>query len=150
MTRILGPRGTTQRRARVGLLTGALAVALAVFTVPAAAKQLGTNQALACATASVLSGSNFEIDTNANLKVDGGGDCIDWLADGTGSALRSGVLVKDDKPTGTSDDSFGIGTKEDDENPTIITGSIPNNKSDLTHFGLYAEVTATGKFLELF
>jgi uncharacterized repeat protein (TIGR01451 family) len=101
-----------------------------------------------CGTLSVLAGSNFEIDTNANLKVDGGGDCIDWLADG--SALRTGVLSKNDTPTGTSDDSFGQGTKEDDASPTIVDGSIPNNKSDLTHFGLYPEVTATGKFLELF
>ena len=42
--------------------------------------------------------------------------CIDWLAGGSGSAMRAGVLKKDDKPTGTTDDSFGQGTKEDDPN----------------------------------
>src|SRR3954452_19005981 len=103
-----------------------------------------------CATTSVLSGSNFEIDTDANLKVDGAGDCIDWLAGGTGTSLRTGVLSTTDKPTGATDDSFGQGSQEDDANPTIVAGSIPPNKSDLKTFGLYSEVTATGKFLELF
>jgi hypothetical protein len=120
-----------------------------VFTVSAGA----TSQQLAaasCATANVLSGSNFEIDVNANLKVDGASPCIDWLADGTGSALRSGVLAKADKPTGAGDDSFGQGTSEDDANPTIVDGSIPPNKSDLKVFGLFTETTATAKFLELF
>src|SRR3954464_1429000 len=103
-----------------------------------------------CATTSVLSGSNFEIDTDANLKVDGARDCIDWLTGGTGTALRTGVLSTTDKPTGATDDSFGQGSQEDDANPSVVAGSIPPNKSDLKTFGLYAEVTATGKFLELF
>src|SRR4051812_45680363 len=103
-----------------------------------------------CATTSVLSGSNFEIDTDANLKVNGAGDCIDWLAGGTGTPLRTGVLSTDDKPTGATDDAFGQGSQEDDANPTVVAGSIPPNKSDLKTFGLYAEVTATGKYLELF
>ncbi|MDP9336959.1 MAG: hypothetical protein M3Q30_27100, partial [Actinomycetota bacterium] len=98
----------------------------------------------------VLAGSNFEIDTDANLKVDGPADCIDWLVGGTGTPLRAGVLTKDDKPSGATDDSFGQGSKEDDPNPTIVTGSIPPNKSDLKTFGAYAEVTTTSKFLELF
>jgi hypothetical protein len=103
-----------------------------------------------CNTASVLDASNFEIDTDANLKVDGGGTCIDWLAGGSGTALRSGVLTKADQPTGANDDSFGQGAKEDDPNPTIVSGQIPNNKSDLSNFGLYAETAPNGKFLELF
>ncbi|MFL6007695.1 MAG: Ig-like domain repeat protein [Gaiellaceae bacterium] len=103
-----------------------------------------------CATTSVLSGSNFEIDTDANMKVDGAGDCIDWLAGGTGTPLRTGVLSTNDKPTGATDDAFGQGSQEDDANPTIVAGSIPPNKSDLKTFGLYSEVTAAGKYLELF
>jgi hypothetical protein len=39
-----------------------------------------------------------------------------------------------DLPTGKNDNSFGQGTKEDDPNVTVVTGSIPNNKSDLTRF----------------
>ena len=103
-----------------------------------------------CPTGAVLSGSNFEIDTNANLKVDGAGDCIDWLAGGSGSAMRSGVIVTNDKPSGATDDSFGNGSQEDDVNPSVVAGSIPPNKSDLKSFGLNTEVTSTGKYLELF
>ena len=104
----------------------------------------------ACTTPNVLSGSNFEIDLSANLKVDGASPCIDWLAGGSGSGLRSGVLAKSDKASGTNDDSFGQGTKEDDPNPTIVTGSIPNNKSDLKVFGVFTETAASAHFLELF
>src|SRR5437879_1564660 len=70
-----------------------------------------------------LPGSNFEIDTDANLKVDDPSPSIDW-ANVTESR-------RTDLPTGTSDDSFGQGTKEDAPIPTVIAGSIPNNKSDL-------------------
>src|SRR5437867_2445531 len=150
MTRVLGPHGTKQRRGRVALFTTAVAVLVAVFTVPAAAKLLGPNQTLACSTANVLSGSNFEIDTNANFKVDGASPCIDWLAGGTGTAFRTGVLSKNDVASGSGDDSFGQGTSEDEPNPTIVTGSIPPNKSDLKVFGVYSETGPGGKFLELF
>jgi len=72
------------------------------------------------------------------------------LADGSGSPMRAGVLAKADKPTGSGDDAFGQGTSEDDANPTIVTGSIPPNKSDLKVFGVYTEVGTTQKYLELF
>ena len=36
--------------------------------------------------------------------------------------------------SGTGDNSFGQGTKENDANTTIVTGSIPPNKSNLTRF----------------
>jgi hypothetical protein len=99
----------------------------------------------ACSNPATLTGSAFEIDTNANLVVDTTG-CIDWLAGGTDSAFRSGVLAKNDQPTGANDDSFGQGTAEDNPNPTIVDGSIPPNKSDLKAFGVYTE----DEFLELF
>ncbi len=102
-----------------------------------------------CANPATLTGSAFEIDVNANLIVNTNG-CIDWLADGSGSALRTGVLSKGDKASGTGDDAFGQGTKENDANPTIVNGSIPPNKSDLKFFGVFAETQAAGKFLELF
>jgi uncharacterized repeat protein (TIGR01451 family) len=44
-----------------------------------------------------------------------------------------------DKPTGSTDDSFGQGTSEDDAVPTVVTGSIPNNKSDLLRFYVATE-----------
>ena len=53
-------------------------------------------------------------------------------------------------PSGQNDNSFGQGTQENDTNaPTIIAGSIPNNKSDLMWFGGYQEPSSP-KTLELF
>jgi hypothetical protein len=107
-------------------------------------------QAANCPTINTLAGSNFEIEPNANLVVNGPANCIDWLTGGSGTGQRGGVLSKPDVATGTSDNSFGQGTDEDDITPTIVTGSIPPNKSDLKIFGVYTETAASGKFLELF
>src|SRR6266581_2840698 len=87
---------------------GLLLATLAPGVIPSAA----VAQTSTCATPNVLVGSNFEIDANANLKVDGASPCIDWLAGGTGTDFRTGVLHKADKLSGTGDDSFGKGTAE--------------------------------------
>ncbi|MCF4120690.1 prealbumin-like fold domain-containing protein [Antribacter sp. KLBMP9083] len=87
-----------------------------------------------------LAGSNFEIDIDANLKVDDAG-ADDWAS--------VNFAVADDEPTGRNDDSFSGGAKEDDTCPTTTTGSIPNNKSDLLDFGVYEEEGDPG-FLHLF
>src|SRR6266704_5356216 len=146
------PKGNTKRSGAVRVAVFvALPLLVALLVVPAKAMlQAPAAADPSCATANVLSGSNFEIDVNGNLKVDGPDPCIDWLANGTGSDLRSGVLAKADKPAGSTDDSFGKGTAENDANPTIVSGSIPPNKSDLKVFGAFTETTAAGKFLELF
>jgi hypothetical protein len=89
-----------------------------------------------------LPGSNFEIDTDANLKVDDPAPSIDWASV---SERR-----KADLPSGAGDDSFGQGTKEDTAVPTVVSGSIPPNKSDLLNFGVYLETNAAGRFLNLF
>jgi hypothetical protein len=99
----------------------------------------------ACSNTASLDGSAFEIDVDANLVANTSG-CIDWLAGGAGSAFRSGVLEKNDTASGSGDESFGQGTAEDNPNPTIVSGSIPPNKSDLKAFGVYTETD----FLELF
>jgi hypothetical protein len=66
-----------------------------------------------------LAGSNFEIDTDANRKVDDPAPSIDW----------AGVdeIRKADTPSGSTDESFGQGTKEDTAVPTVVDGSIPPN-----------------------
>jgi hypothetical protein len=89
-----------------------------------------------------LTGANFEIDTNANLKVDDAAPSIDWA-----SVTET---RKADKASGSGDDSFGQGTKEDTAVPTVVDGSIPPNKSDLLNFGVYLETNANGRFLNLF
>jgi prealbumin domain-containing protein len=89
-----------------------------------------------------LPGSNFEIDLNANLKVDDPAPSIDWASV---TQVRKGELFQ-----GAQDDSFGQGSKEDTAVPTVVDGSIPPNKSDLLNFGLYLEEAATGDFLHLY
>jgi hypothetical protein len=55
-----------------------------------------------------------------------------------------------DLPSGTGDNSFGQGTKEDNPAVTTVSGSIPPNKSDLTRFYEASEVgTNNHNFLYL-
>jgi len=90
-----------------------------------------------------LPGANFEIDVDANLVADDSAPSIDWA-----SVTET---RKADKPTGSGDDSFGQGTKEDTAIPSVVDGSIPPNKSDLLNFGVYLETTPSGaRFLNLF
>jgi len=78
-----------------------------------------------------LPGSSFEIDTDANLKLDDPAPSIDWA-----SVTETRAT---DLPTGTTDDSYKGGVKEDTVCPDETTGSIPNNKSDLRTFHVHRE-----------
>ena len=89
-----------------------------------------------------LTGSNFEIDTNANLKQDDAAPSIDWA---TVAENR-----KPDLASGANDDSFGNGAKEDTQVPSVVDGSIPPNQSDLLNFGVYRETVGSTDFLHLF
>ena len=91
--------------------------------------------ALAGLYQSSLEGSNFEIDTDANQTVDNLTNLasIDWKTSGIG------IVPKADQPSGSGDNSFTQGTKEDTAVPVIESGSIPPNKSDLSYFGIYQE-----------
>ena len=125
------------RRVLVGAMGVAAAMAVATVLL------VGTQAAFASHPEVSLPGSNFEIDTDANLKVDDPAPSIDWAS--------VTEVRKADEPTGQQDDSFGQGTKEDTKVPTVVNGSIPNNKSDLLDFGVYLEQTSAGKnFLTLF
>jgi hypothetical protein len=81
--------------------------------------------------------SNFEVDASANLKKDGGAGCVDW-------ATLSGFSETLDTASGSGDESFGQGTAENDVTPTVVSGSIPPNKSDLKAFGVYEEAGPLG------
>lgn len=89
-----------------------------------------------------LTGSNFEIDTDANIKVDDSSPSLDWA--------NVSETRKADSPSGSGDNSFVEGSKEDTPVPTVETGSIPPNKSDLKTFGVYQENSSSGKFLHMF
>jgi hypothetical protein len=54
-----------------------------------------------------------------------------------------------DLASGTGDNSFGQGTKEDNANVTTVSGSIPPNKSDLTRFYEASEFASNSNFLYL-
>src|SRR5215467_889782 len=61
------------------------------------------------------------------------------------AGLNAGI----DNPSGSSDNSFGQGTKEDNPNVLVVTGSIPPNKSDLTRFYEASEFAGGSNFLYL-
>jgi Prealbumin-like fold domain len=87
-----------------------------------------------------LAGSTFE-GNDGNLVVDTAGN-TDW-------ANAPNRVVGIDQPSGGSDNSFGQGTKEDDPNTKVVTGSIPPNKNDLTRFYIGSEFTNNSNFLYL-
>src|SRR6266511_3410922 len=87
-----------------------------------------------------LSGSTFE-GNDGNLIVNTPGN-TDWV--NAPNRVRG-----DDLASGTTDNSFGQGTKEDDPNVTVVTGSIPPQKSDLTRFYIANEFTGGNNFLYL-
>src|SRR5215213_2021373 len=140
----------SQRTFRFWALAGVLVVSMAAL-----AGGIAYGTTATCANPATLNNSAFEVDTNANLVVNTSG-CVDWLTGGSGTNLRSGVTVKQDSASGQNDESFGNGTKEDTAVPSIVTGGIPPNKSDLKAFGLYTEqgevtpTNPTGKYLALF
>ena len=129
---------TKRRRRRFVLCVPFVLIVAAAFLISGSAVATTTG----CSNTATLAGSAFEIDTNANLVVNTTG-CIDWLDSGS---FRTGVLENDDTASGAGDESFGQGTAEDNPNPTIVSGSIPPNKSDLKAFGVFTE----DAFLELF
>jgi uncharacterized repeat protein (TIGR01451 family) len=77
-------------------------------------------------------GSNFEVE--GNLVQDGADPLLDWGSPG----LPNFVNVVD-QFTGQQDDSLGKGSKENSNPPTVVNGSIPKNKSDLTNFLVAAD-----------
>ncbi len=87
-----------------------------------------------------LPGSTFE-GNDGNLVVNTAGN-TDW--ENAPNRVRG-----DDLASGTSDNSFGQGTKEDDPAVTVVTGSIPPQKSDLTRFYVANEFTGGSNFLYL-
>ena len=87
-----------------------------------------------------LSGSSFE-GNDGNLVVNTTGN-KDWV---NAPNLSVGV----DLATGTQDNSFGQGAKENDVNTHIGLGSIPNSKADLARFAVAGETLNGQSFLYL-
>jgi hypothetical protein len=87
-----------------------------------------------------LPGSTFE-SNDGNLIVNTPGN-TDWV--NAPNRVRG-----DDLPSGRTDNSFGQGTKEDDPMVSVVTGSIPPQKSDLTRFYVASEFASNSNFLYL-
>jgi hypothetical protein len=142
--RVLGPTGGARRK-RILLFGPLLTLALFVGVFISASSVIAAIPAN-CTTLDTLDNSIFEIDAivpppadakknalptgGANLTRDDA-DCTDWIPV---SEIR-----RADSPSGSGDESFGQGTAENDAVPTIVSGSIPPNKSDLKTFGVYKE-----------
>jgi hypothetical protein len=88
-----------------------------------------------------LPGSTFE-GNDGNLVVNTAGN-KDWVST-TINRVRG-----DDLASGSSDNAFGQGTKEDDPNVSVVTGSIPPQKSDLTRFYVGNESASGNNYLYL-
>lgn len=134
-------RGARTRGAQIAF---AALVAIAGCGTSDVGERVGTNAAAVVLPGTVsLNGSNFEIDPDANLTVQNAG-ALDW------GAATVNETRKADTASGPNDESFGQGTKEDTAVPTVVTGGIPPNKSDLKVFGIYQEGDTISGFLNMF
>jgi Prealbumin-like fold domain len=119
-------RSRRRRQASAALLGAGVLVAALIPSV-----------ALASHPEASLDGSNFEIDVDANLKVDDPAPpSLDWA---NVTEIRATDAVN-----GTGDDSYAGGVKEDTVCPGETTDSIPPNKSDLLSFHVYEEAGTGG------
>lgn len=86
------------------------------------------------AAQATLAGSTFE-GHDGNLIHTGSGTDWDNVA-----GLNKGL----DVPSGSGDNSFGQGTKEDNAATTVVDGSVPPNKNDLSRFYTASELGTNG------
>jgi hypothetical protein len=119
-----------ERRVRRWWVTG---VTLTIFALLAVI--------FVAASGANLSGSTFE-GNDGNLVVNGGAGAHDW-------ANAPNRVRGDDLASGKDDNSFGQGTKEDDPAVSVVSGSIPPQKSDLTRFYVASEFASGSNFLYL-
>jgi uncharacterized repeat protein (TIGR01451 family) len=87
--------------------------------------------------------STFE-GNDGNMVVDTAGN-TDWASLAGNAGLRTLV----DLPSGKNDNAFGEGTKEDDTTVTVVQGSIPPNKNDLTRAYVYEDQVGGSSFIDL-
>lgn len=137
----------TRRRARTRWAALGITVALLGLTLSATAFAARTPAPER--DSSTLLPSTFE---GADGDLTAGTDRIDWTTT-TGWNGEDGrdATTAADWPSGSLDNSFGNGTKEDSNTPTVVRGSIPPNKNDLSTFSIAWESpdTTTSTYLYL-
>ncbi|GAB3269764.1 hypothetical protein GCM10027449_04170 [Sinomonas notoginsengisoli] len=85
-------------------------------------------------SAATLPGTNFDAG-NGSLAATS--PEVDWTTPAFGVSCSDSTFksfCRDDLAAGKNDNAFGNGTKEDDFTPSVVSGAIPPNKSDLTRF----------------
>ncbi|WP_369046614.1 MSCRAMM family protein [Sinomonas sp. P10A9] len=83
---------------------------------------------------------------NGSLSTTTAGE-IDWTTTSLGVNCNDASFThwcRDDVKSGKTDDSFGNGTKEDTITPSVTSGAIPPNKSDLTRFFAKVQTESDG------
>jgi len=123
--KVIGPTGSRRRR-WFFLCTSIAALAAAAFFIAGAGATIGA--------------SNFE-GNDGNLVVNTSGN-HDW-------DNAPNLHVGQDLATGTGDNSFGQGSKEDNLNVTVGGGSIPNSKADLGRFAVASEIIGGSTYMYL-
>jgi hypothetical protein len=110
--------------------------------------------AVAITTSASVSPSTFQ-GGDGNLVVNTPPGGTDWASfvdangDPNGLPAPDGLNVGIDNLSGGGDNSLGQGTKEDDPNVSVVSGSIPPQKSDLTRFYEASEVVNNNVFIYL-
>ena len=95
------------------------------------------------ASGATLPPSTFE-GNDGNMVVDTPGN-TDWAS----LVGNAGLQTLVDLPSGKDDNAFGEGSKEDATTVTVVTGSIPPNKNDLTRAYLYNQHIGDSSFFDL-
>src|SRR5665647_318402 len=124
-------RASRTRRGLAFAATAGLTVGLSLLASPSAM--------------ATLSPSTFQ-GNDGNLIVDTGADVTgttDW-------ANVAGLHTGPDAASGSADNAFGQGTKEDNSNVTVVNGSIPPNKNDLTWFDEASQTFGSGSGASIF
>jgi uncharacterized repeat protein (TIGR01451 family) len=124
--------GLNSRRRRFRSLGATVIVAAAAFGI-----------LFVAASGATLTPSTFE-GNDGNMTVDTAGH-TDWVSLAGNPQLRTLV----DLPSGQNDNAFGQGTKENSTNVTVVTGSIPPNKNDLTRAYVYNDRIGASSFIYL-
>ena len=124
--RMLGPVGSPRRRRFYGIPLALLAASVLVLGVSAAGG----------ASCPAARSRSTPTPTSSRLHR------LDWA--------NVSDTKKNDLATGSGDDSFGQGSKEDTADSYRDRRFHPADESDLKTFGVYQEETAGGKFLHLF
>lgn len=125
-----GPKDQASQVARIFAFAGGVAKPKRLLSAVALAMAISLLSLLAALPAGALGGSSFN------------------ALDGALDAGAAGLIVQKDTPSGTGDNSFAEGVKEDTAVPSIGTGSVPG-KADLLKFTLATENAGGQVFLYL-